>query len=90
MPSYADSLLETLLTAKADKGVSPWVCCWARRDHIYPTCPHARRSEGGMVIVNDPRNRLDPDDDPHEDICGWCKRLWRARGCPSIPFEAVG
>ena len=73
----------------SDVGVTPWVLCWARLDHIYPTCPAAQRSEGGYRIINDPSNRLDPDNDPHGDICGWCKRLWVSRGRPEHPFEVT-
>lgn len=44
-------------------------------DHVYPDCPHLRRSLGG----DDPQQgsgALYPD---AGDVCGWCRRVWRAR-----------
>lgn len=82
-----ETCAERLLAALySDQGVTPWVICWARGDHVYPTCPHARRSVGGYQIVDDPLNRLDPDGG---DVCGWCRRLWVSRGRPEHPFEVV-
>ena len=49
-------------------------------DHIFSHCPILTRRHkrwGG-----DPQplgDLLYPEDDPHGDICGWCKWLWRKR-----------
>lgn len=62
-------------------------------DHIYATCPALARVKPwpGAKLDNDrqvvddwtwPRRFLgevNPEDDPDGDVCGWCKRVWRAR-----------
>lgn len=63
-------------------------------DHIYATCPALARvkpwpgtrwDEDQQKVIPDktwPRRFLgevNVEDDPCGDVCGWCKRVWRAR-----------
>ena len=49
-------------------------------DHIYENCPILKRRHkrwgGSPQPLSD---LLYPEDDPYNDICGWCKRQWRKR-----------
>jgi hypothetical protein len=59
-----------------ENAVQPWYFApTGVTDHIYPHCPHLRRSLAGA----DPQQgqgALYPD---AGDVCGWCRRVWRAR-----------
>jgi hypothetical protein len=60
---------DMLAAADPQATFSPWYAGGVV-DHLYPTCP-ALRGKGRVG-----RGAIDPED---PDVCGWCKRVWRAR-----------
>jgi hypothetical protein len=42
-------------------------------DHVYPSCPALRRTD---PVPRRGQGRLYPE---AGDVCGWCRRIWRAR-----------
>jgi len=57
----------------------PLIVCFMGRDHLYERCPHFQRDArlGGSkrwdCTCHPPCDPLD------ESVCGWCRRVWRAR-----------
>jgi hypothetical protein len=44
-------------------------------DHLYLSCPTLKRACG----IWEPRRLIGDVDPLGTDICGWCRRTWRAR-----------
>lgn len=59
-----------------ENSVSPWYLApMGPTDHIYVVCPGLRRSLGDAEPQQG-EGALYPD---AGDVCGWCRRVWRAR-----------
>lgn len=59
-----------------ENSVSPWYLApMGPTDHLYLACPGLKRSLGGAEPQTG-NGALYPD---AGDVCGWCRRVWRAR-----------
>jgi hypothetical protein len=66
----------------ADTLVRPW---WRglTGDHIYERCPGRLRSLLTLVKAGlDQASTIWELDPEGTDVCGWCRRVWRARNRP--------
>ncbi len=57
----------------------PLIVCSNGRDHLYETCPHFQRDRQHGAYTQwgcTCKYRCDPLD---ETVCGWCRRVWKAR-----------
>jgi len=57
----------------------PIIVCPMGADHLYETCPHCQRDTqlGGSKQLECGCNY--PCDPLDESVCGWCRRVWKAR-----------
>jgi hypothetical protein len=66
------------------RGLCPIIVCAEGGDHLYETCPHARRESvrfGARAVACVCSSKdCDPLD---ETVCGWCRRVWRSRHAAS-------
>ena len=56
----------------------PLIVCSLGHDHLYESCPHFQR-EAAACGENAITCTIPGCDPLAETVCGWCRRVWKAR-----------